>query len=210
MTEFYEIRSDSHWKSHPKLTVLSATVTRFWMAECPITCRVAHEMFAYVSTGKKYTSCTKAGHTEAWCYATDGQWGNCNCKTTAKCDAKIGPKQGNCPVAKCLAPAKGCTLKTEFTKMGDSGCCPKPCNFVDAKGKKCQPKICPKKMINPNSCKCGIVTATVDGCPVTKCKTDCGIAIVSAYVVRWQGMLVWISLCNEANAASQPMSPSPP
>ena len=147
------------------------------MAECPITCRVAHEMFAYVSTGKKYTSCTKAGHTEAWCSTTaayTGQWGNCNCKTTAKCDAKSGPKQGKCPMAKCLAPAEGCTIKTEFTKMGDSGCCPKPCNFVDAKtGGKCQPKVCPPTL-NPKNCECGHDVVTVDGCSQTKCKTNCG------------------------------------
>ena len=99
-----------------------------------------------------------------------------------ECDAKTGPQQGICPMAGCVKPAEGCTMKTEFTKMGDSGCCPKPCNFVDAKGKKCQPKICPKKMINPNSCKCGFETTTVDGCPTIKCKTDCGGMLWS---MRW-------------------------
>ena len=56
-----------------------------------------------------------------------------------KCDAKTGPQQGKCPVAKCLVHPKGCIMKKEFTKMGDDTCCPKPCNFVHANGKECKP-----------------------------------------------------------------------
>ena len=59
----------------------------------------------------------------------------------AKCDAKTGPQQGSCPVAKCAAYPQGCKLKKEFTKTL-FGCCPKLCNYVDASGKKCQPGWC--------------------------------------------------------------------
>ena len=58
-----------------------------------------------------------------------------------KCDAEEGPQKGPCPVAKCLAPAKGCKLKKEFSK-GKNTCCPKPCNYVDDKGNKCPPSKC--------------------------------------------------------------------
>ena len=93
--------------------------------------------------------------------------------STPKCDAKIGPKKGSCPVAKCAPAPEGCKLKTEFVAGKGDSCCPKPCNYVDSKGKKCTPKICKTSMINPNACKCGAVTTKVDGCPVTKCKADC-------------------------------------
>ena len=89
-----------------------------------------------------------------------------------KCDAKIGPQQGLCPMAKCPPPPKGCKMKREFSKTGDA-CCPKPCNYVDVSGKVCKPKVCLPNMINPTACKCGVVTTTVDGCSVTKCKTGC-------------------------------------
>jgi len=39
-------------------------------------------------------------------------------------------------MAKCMAMPKGCKIRTEFMKLGQS-CCPKPCNYFDAKGKRC-------------------------------------------------------------------------
>merc|ERR1712151_613582 len=69
------------------------------------------------------------------------------------CNAKKGPQKGNCPVAACPAPPKGCKAKKVFQFQANGNCCPKPCNFVDAKGKVC------KKVVN--KCKCN------NGKPVT-------------------------------------------
>ena len=42
---------------------------------------------------------------------------------------------------------------------------------------------CPANKINLYACECGVETATVNGCPVAKCKSDCGSAMLLLIVV---------------------------
>ena len=58
-------------------------------------------------------------------------------EAAANCDEENGPELGNCPVAKCMAPAAGCRYKAQY-RWTEDGCCPRMCFFVDKAGRQCR------------------------------------------------------------------------
>ena len=113
----------------------------------------------------------------------------------AKCDVKMGPTEGNCPVAKCMAPPTGCRMVREFARTS-TGCCPKQCNYKDAAGKSCtsttKPPVicggCTDKTLRCLACHRGVDADTyckfapeTTGCTVTYPCT----ATATRSVVSW-------------------------
>ena len=115
--------------------------------------------------------------------------------TRPKCDVKMGPTEGNCPVAKCMAPPTGCRMVREFARTS-TGCCPKQCNYKDAAGKSCtsttKPPVicggCTDKTLRCLACHRGVDADTyckfapeTTGCTVTYPCT----ATATRSVVSW-------------------------
>ena len=84
-----------------------------------------------------------------------------------ECDPKMGPKRGDCPVAKCMPPPnQKCKIIKEYEKNDDT-CCPKPCNFECEPDPEAEPE--PETTEAPTDpCEPGVGECQEGDCKISK------------------------------------------
>ena len=93
-----------------------------------------------------YTCASAVAEDKTYCTGKYAKDMACCPKACGKCarlpgggGAKCVVNSKKCPVAKCVAPPKGCVPDRKLLRTKGGECCPKLCAFVDSKGKPCGP-----------------------------------------------------------------------